>query len=406
MKPPDAGLIDVPVGETLGLTAGFDRRQILQVLLAGGCGACLAGAAGSLRPLLAQDRSEGASLDASEASDLPLHPARWWKELDGLRVECELCPKKCRVADRERGTCGVRENVGGKYYTLVHSRPCSLHVDPIEKKPFNHVLPGTPSLSIATPGCNIECRFCQNWQIAQVRPEQVRTFEARPEQIAALAIKHRTPTIACTYTEPVVFSEYVHDIAVAARNVKVRTVLVSNGFILEKPLDDLIEVLGAVKIDLKAFTEKFYKEVCGGELKPVLDTLRRLRGKGMWTEIVVLVVPTLNDSEAEIRRLSRFVRDDLGAEVPIHFTRFHPSYRIKNLPRTPVATLERAYDIARAEGLLFPYVGNVPGHPGNNTYCPHCGKIVIRRVGMAVMENRLASGGCPACRKKIPGVWS
>jgi pyruvate formate lyase activating enzyme len=373
MKSPDAELIDMPVGETLGLTAGFDRRQILQVLLAGGCGACLAGAAGTLRPLLAQDRSEGASLDTTEASDLPLHPARWWKELDGLRVECELCPKKCRVADRERGTCGVRENVGGKYYTLVHSRPCSLHVDPIEKKPFNHVLPGTPSLSIA---------------------------------IAALAIKHRTPTIACTYTEPVVFSEYVHDIAVAARNVKVRTVLVSNGFILEKPLDDLIEVLGAVKIDLKAFTEKFYKEVCGGELKPVLDTLRRLRGKGMWTEIVVLVVPTLNDSEAEIRRLSRFVRDDLGAEVPIHFTRFHPSYRIKNLPRTPVATLERAYDIARAEGLLFPYVGNVPGHPGNNTYCPHCGKIVIRRVGMAVMENRLASGGCPACRKKIPGVWS
>ncbi len=388
MKPPD-----------------LDRRLLLQGLIAGGCAASL-GQFGTLRSALAQDQAAGPSLVGSAGSDLPLTPARWWKELDGLRVECELCPKKCRVADLERGACGVRENRQGKYYTLVHSRPCSVHVDPIEKKPFNHVLPGTPSLSLATPGCNIECKFCQNWEIAQVRPEQVRTSELRPEGVAELAMRYRAPTIACTYTEPVIFSEYVYDIAVAARGSNVLTVLVSNGFILEKPLDDLIEVLGAVKVDLKAYSEKFYKDVCGGELKPVLDALRRLRKKNMWTEIVVLIVPTLNDGEEEIRSLARFVRGDLGPEVPVHFTRFHPSYRIKNLPRTPVATLERARDIAMAEGLQFVYLGNVPGHRGNNTYCPGCGEIVIRRVGMALMENRLTSGHCSSCHRSIPGVWS
>jgi pyruvate formate lyase activating enzyme len=287
----------------------------------------------------------------------------------------------------------------------VHSRPCTIHLDPIEKKPFYHVLPSSASLSLATPGCNIECRFCQNWQIAQARPEQLQTFELTPERVAATATRHRAPTIACTYTEPVVFAEYVHDIAVAARKVGVRTLLVSNGYVLEQPLDELIDVLGAVKIDLKAYTEKFYREVCSGELKPVLDTLRRLRKKGMWTEIVVLVIPTLNDGEEEFRALARFVRDDLGAEVPVHFTRFHPSYRIMNLPRTPVATLEKARNIARNEGLSYVYVGNVPGHPGNHTYCPGCGEIVIRRTGMAVLDNRLDRGRCPSCRHAIPGVW-
>jgi pyruvate formate lyase activating enzyme len=392
-------------GRDAGIVTDLQRRRLLQGLMAGGCAACLAGA-GALVPALAQDRAEGRSLLTRKMGDLQLHPARWWKELEGLRVECGLCPRKCRVADLERGACGVRENHGGRYYTLVHSRPCSIHVDPIEKKPFNHVLPGTPSLSLATAGCNIECKFCQNWEIAQVRPEQVSAYELRPEQAAALARQYRAPTIACTYTEPVVWAEYVHDIAVAARRAGVRTVLVSNGYILEQPLDDLIEVLGAVKIDLKAYTERYYKEVCGGELKPVLDTLRRLRSKGMWTEIVVLIVPTLNDSEDEIRGLARFVRRDLGAEVPVHLTRFHPSYRIKNLPRTPVATLERARDIAMAEGLQFVYLGNIPGHPGNSTYCPRCGEVVIRRVGMAVVENRLAGGRCAVCRHPIPGIWS
>jgi pyruvate formate lyase activating enzyme len=333
-------------------------------------------------------------------------PARWWKEVDGGRIECGLCPKKCRVADLERGACGVRENRGGKYYTLVHSRPCSLNLDPIEKKPFNHVLPGTRSLSLATPGCNIECKFCQNWEIAQVRPEQVRTFELSPAKVAAIARRERAPSISCTYTEPVVWAEYVQDIALAARERKVRTLLVSNGYILEDPLIELMEVLGAVKVDLKAYTESFYEKQCGGEMKPVLEALRLLRKKGMWTEIVVLIIPTLNDSDAELTGLARFVKNDLGAEVPVHFTRFHPYFRLRNLPRTPIRTLDRAREIAMAEGLHYVYVGNVPGHPGNNTYCPKCGEAVIERMGMAVLENRMEEGGCPSCSAKIPGVWS
>jgi pyruvate formate lyase activating enzyme len=382
-----------------------DRRRLLGALFASGCAACLAGTGGLVRAH-GQDAAEGRSLVDGVSGSLPLHPARWWKELPEGKVECELCPRECRVADRERGACGVRENRKGEYYTLVHSRPCSLNLDPIEKKPFNHVLPGTASLSLATPGCNIECKFCQNWNIAQARPEQVRTFELRPDQVATLARQKGAPTISCTYTEPVVFAEYAHDIAVSANKVGVRTLLVSNGYILEKPLDDLIEVVGAVKVDLKAYTDRFYREQCSGELKPVLEALRRLRRKGMWTEIVVLVVPTLNDGDGEFRDLARFVKNDLGPEVPVHFTRFHPSYRIRNLPRTPISTLERAWKISRAEGLHFVYVGNVAGHPGNNTYCPGCGEMVIRRLGMATLKNRLKKGRCPDCSRAIPGVWS
>jgi pyruvate formate lyase activating enzyme len=385
-------------------TADPGRRQVLEALLAGGCAACLAGIAG-FREAHAQDVAEGSSLIPAAGSDLPLHPARWYKKLEEGRIECGLCPRKCQVADRERGACGVRENHGGEYYTLVHSRPCTLHLDPVEKKPLFHVLPGTEALSLATPGCNIECKFCQNWEIAQARPEQIRTFELEPERAAALAVEHGAPTIACTYTEPVVFAEYVYDIAVASNKVGVRTLLISNGYVEEEPLEDLMQVLGAVKIDLKAFTEKFYQESCSGKLKPVLDTLRRLRKKGMWTEIVVLVVPTLNDRDEEFRALARFVRNELGAEVPVHFTRFHPAYRLMNLPSTPIATLDSARNIAMGEGLQFVYVGNVPGHPGNHTYCPGCGKIVIRRMGMAVLTNRLDKGHCPDCHHAIPGVW-
>jgi len=310
------------------------------------------------------------------------------------------------VDDIERGACGVRENRGGEYFTLVHSRPCTVHLDPIEKKPFFHVLPGTEALSLATPGCNLECRFCQNWEIAQARPEQVRSIPLAPADVVAAARRHKAPAIACTYTEPVVWSEYVYDIAAESKKAGIRTVMVSNGYIEAEPLADLCKVLGAVKIDLKAYTDGFYKNQCRGELKPVLETLRRLRKHGMWTEIVVLVIPTLNDGEQEARALARFVRDDLGRDVPVHFTRFHPSYRLMNLPATPVATLERAVQAAQAEGLRFVYVGNVPGHPSENTWCPGCRTMIVRRIGLSVLENRITRGRCSYCSLEIPGIWA
>ena len=261
-------------------------------------------------------------------------------------------------------------------------------------------------MSLATVGCNFECKFCQNWEIAQARPEQVPAIDAPPERLVALAKANGTPTIACTYTEPVVWSEYVYDIAAAGRKAGIRTLMISNGSIQPEPMGDLLDVLAAVKVDLKAYTDRFYRVTCKGELKPVLDTLRLLKKKGMWTEIVVLIVPTLNDGEQEHRELARFVAGDLGPDVPVHFTRFHPGYRLMNLPSTPVPVLERAREIAMTEGLHFAYVGNVPGHPGNHTYCPGCKTALIERTGLAVTRNRLVRGRCPDCGREVPGIWA
>jgi len=384
-----------------------DRRAFLSQL-AGSCTAC---ALSGLRP--ADAEAAGLRLSAPvtdltsvEAGGLKPQPARWYKTLPESWVQCGLCPHGCRISDDERGTCGVRENHGGELFTLVHSRPCSIALDPVEKKPFFHVLPGTSALSLATPGCNLWCKACQNWEIAQARPEQIPSRTLTPADAVTMARRQGAPLIACTYTEPVIFSEYVLDIAVAGRPMGVRTVMISNGYVQEAPLADLCREITAYKVDLKGFDPVFFEQHCGGKLSAVLDTLRRLRKHDIWTEIVALIIPTQNDSVAEIRKLARFVRDDLGPEVPVHFTRFHPAYRLANLPATPVATLERCRDVAMGEGLKFVYLGNVPGHPGGNTYCPACGEVLIQRLGMAVVKNRLESGACPDCRRPIPGVWT
>jgi pyruvate formate lyase activating enzyme len=380
-----------------------DRRAFVTRLAASCAGCALAG--GRAAEALQDPFGASSSLHVEEGGLNPT-PARWFKTLPDGWVECGVCPRACRISEDERGTCGTRENRKGRLYTLVHSRPCSLAIDPVEKKPFFHVLPGATALSLATAGCNLECRCCQNWEIAQSRPEQVPSMTLVPADVVMLAKKKGAPLVACTYNEPVVFSEYVLDIAVAGKAVGVRTVMISNGYVQEQPLADLCHEIAAYKVDLKGFDPAFFKQHTGGDLKHVLDTLRRLRQHGTWTEIVALIIPTLNDSEAEARTLSRFVRDEVGPETPLHFTRFHPSYRLENLPSTPVATLERARNAAMAEGLRFVYLGNVPGHPGENTYCPGCGTVLLRRVGMAVAENRLKGGACPDCHRTIPGIWT
>ena len=392
---------------TRHLQAAGTRRDFLAGL-AGSCAACALGTAGGRR---AEGAPAGPQVLADrrfhfKAGELHPQPARWYEKLPESWVRCGLCPHGCRISEDERGTCGTRENRGGKLFTLIHSRPCSIALDPVEKKPFFHVLPGSEALSLATPGCNLWCKACQNWEIAQARPEQIPTTTLTPADAARLARLNGAPLIACTYTEPVIASEYVHDIAVAGQGLGVRTVMVSNGYIQEEPLRDLAQVIAAYKVDLKGFDPAFFKQHCGGQLEAVLETLRRLRKLGLWTEIVALIIPTQNDSVAEIRGLARFVRDDLGAEVPVHFTRFHPAYRLANLPSTPVATLDRCRDVAMDEGLKFVYVGNVPGHPGEHTYCPDCGEVIIRRLGMAVVRNRLRRGACPDCGRAIPGIWT
>ena len=380
------------------MSGKLSRRDLVTVACASAAAALLPRTVGSTSP-----PQVGAVLTGD---DLPVREASWYKKLPESRVECQLCPRACQVADAERGGCGVRENRGGTYYTLVHSLACSVHLDPIEKKPFFHVLPGAQALSYATAGCNVECKFCQNWEISQFRPEQVRSQYLPPETLVEVARRNGVPLLSATYSEPVVFWEYVRDTAIAGRRLGVRSTVVSNGYAQEQALKDVLPLIAAMKVDLKAFTERFYRDLVRGELKPVLKALEVIRASGTWLEIVVLLVPGQNDSEGEVRDLSRWVKENLGAEVPVHFTRFHPTFRLTNLPPTPVPTLERAWQIAKAEGLAFPYLGNVPGHPGENTTCPGCGKQLIRRVGFQVLDNVLASGKCPQCKRAIPGVWS
>jgi pyruvate formate lyase activating enzyme len=335
-----------------------------------------------------------------------VHEAMHYKKLEEGRIECELCPRGCKVALKERGYCGVRENKGGTYNTLVYGRACSINVDPIEKKPLFHFLPGAQALSIATAGCNIECKFCQNWEISQFRPEQVQSFDFPPEAVVAQAAEKKIQAIAFTYTEPVVFYEYMSDTAKLAKEKGVRSVMISNGYIKEKPMSDLCKHLSAVKIDLKAFTEKFYAQTCSGHLQPVLDTLKLLKKENMWFELVVLIIPTLNDTPGEMTEMCTWVYSELGPDVPIHFSRFHPTYKIKNLPPTPVSTLTRARDIALSAGLNYAYVGNVPAHEGESTYCPNCKRAVVGRIGYTILNIDIKDGKCIHCGRKIAGIWS
>ena len=366
------------------------------------CASCAAVAA-SLK-LKGTDWTQDHSLVAQD-SDFPPVESKYYKKLADKKVECTLCPQGCKVADRERGACGVRENRDGKYYTLVHSRACSAHIDPIEKKPFFHFMPGTQAFSIATPGCNMSCKFCQNWEISQFRPEQIDCHKLAPADVIAAGVSSRCPTVCFTYTEPVIFTEYLLDVARLKGSGNLKAVAVSNGFIQEEPLKEWVKHLDAIKVDLKAFTQKFYEDITGGKLKDVLDTLVRIKASGTWLEIVTLLIPTLNDSEAEARDLARWVMKNLGPDVPVHFTRFHPEYRLKNLPSTPVENMDRARNAALAEGLHYVYLGNVPGSSAENTSCPKCKKEIIKRYSMSLLENHVVHGACEYCKTKIPGVW-
>ncbi len=333
------------------------------------------------------------------------HPAAHWTREKDKTVRCGLCPRSCFIREGSRGHCLVRENRGGELTTLVYGNPCSINNDPIEKKPFFHVLPGRNAFSIATVGCNIHCLFCQNWEISQFRPDQVDTAAMTPDEVVEEALRRKTSAIAFTYSEPNVWFEYMRDICIAAKGTPLKRVLVSNGYINEKPQAELLGLLDAVKIDFKSFSESFYTETCGGHLKPVLDSLERIKKSGIWLEMVVLVIPTLNDNERELTAMAKWVMQKLGPDVPLHFTRFHPMYKLENLPPTPIATLEKARNIAMKEGIHFVYAGNVPGHPGENTYCPSCKTMLIERDGYTIIRNQIKDGKCARCGAAVPGVW-
>lgn len=371
----------------------MDRRSFLKAP------ACLAACA------LAQRLAPASALAAD--GDRFKREAGYYKKLDKAMVECELCPRKCKVANQETGWCGVRANDKGTYHTHVYGRPVALNNDPVEKKPLFHFRPGSLSLSMSTAGCNFECLFCQNWNLSQFRPEQVpaRFGFVSPKTLVATAKRQGSKSIACTYGEPVVFAEYMLDIAKASKAAHIPTLMISNGYIEKKPLSDLLKVLGAVKVDFKAYSKDFYKKQCRGTLEPVLASMKQIVEAGVWLEMVHLTIPTLNDGEEETSRLCDWVMKNLGPDVPLHFTRFHPTYRMKNLPRTPVSAVERQFEIAKKIGIHYPYVGNLAGHEGENTRCHHCDEIVIRRIGYTVLENKIKAGKCTKCHKTIPGVW-
>lgn len=347
-------------------------------------------------------------VDKLLADDNPAYikPAKHWEKLPNGAVQCRLCPNECLIEHGETGACRVRRNIKGSLYTLVYGRLAAMHIDPIEKKPLFHFLPGSRAFSVATAGCNLSCRFCQNWQLSQSEPDDLSAQIMSPRKLCRQAVSGASPVIAFTYNEPTVQYEYIIDVAHEARKRNIKSVIISNGYINKEPGKKLAGVLDAIKVDLKAFTNDFYQKICGGDLKSVLNNLEVIHASGRWLELVVLVIPTLNDDTSEIRRMAQWVRKHLSADVPMHFTRFHSMYLMRNLPSTPVSTLERCRTIAVDEGINYAYVGNVPGHKWENTYCHSCGKVLIDRSGFFVSSNRVKGGRCSACGTVIPGVWS
>jgi pyruvate formate lyase activating enzyme len=341
--------------------------------------------------------------------------ARYWKPVkikgdsaldEETIAKCLLCANGCAISNGQRGRCRTRMNVNGELKSLVYGRPVSIHVDPIEKKPLYHYLPGSAAFSLATTGCLLKCKFCQNWEISQSSPEDHPVAFTPPSKIVSGALTSKSPVIAFTYNEPTVFTEYLTDIARDAKKQGIRCVMISCGFMNEAPLAEMCSTLAAIKIDLKGYSEDFYRDACGAKLQPVLRSIRQIAKSGIHLEIVNLVVPTLNDSNKMMQGLIEWILSEVGPDVPVHFTRFHPDYQLQNLPPTPVETLDRVYKMAVSKGLHYPYVGNVPGHPGNNTYCPKCKKIVVERQGFFITRMNIKDGCCMFCKQKIAGVWA
>lgn len=335
-----------------------------------------------------------------------MREAMLYAKLDRERVQCALCAHRCIIAPDKLGICQVRQNRQGELVSLVYGQVISQAVDPIEKKPLFHFLPGTEAFSVATVGCNFRCTFCQNAEISQMPVDDGRIVgrSASPEQLVAAAKRYGCASIAYTYTEPTIAFEYTYEVATLAHQEGLKNVYVTNGYMTGEMLRAFHPLLDAANVDLKAFRDEFYRAQCGARLQPVLDSLKTMKELGVWVEVTTLIIPTLNDAEGELRELATFIVQELGPETPWHVSRFHPTYRLLDKPATPPATLHRAAEIGREAGLHYVYEGNIPGQGGENTRCPGCGQTVIRRLGFSVLENHVRQGQCPHCGAAIAGV--
>jgi len=322
-----------------------------------------------------------------------------------MKVRCKICPKMCLISPGESGDCKVRFNIDGEIKSIMYGHPCSVNIDPIEKKPLFHVLPGSSVLSVGTFGCNLHCKNCQNWQISQNIPEDVLKYpELLPADVAPLARKHGCDSVAYTYTDPTVFYEYALDCSIKVHELGLKNIIVSAGYINKKPWRELCKYTDAANIDLKSMSNDFYKSICSITLPPVLDALV-IAKENLMLEVTNLVIPTLNDSDEDLKKLCKWIKENLGEDTPLHFSRFFPQYQMNDLPPTPVETLQRAKEIAEAEGMQFVYIGNLQTKNGGNTYCPDCKKLLIERDGYLVKQNIIYNGMCPDCKTEIEGIW-
>ncbi len=383
----------------------ISKREFLRYSFLGGCGLCLGGWAG---------RSFGNEINQETNRLAPFlqdKPWKWSTEalyfIDTPKgIKCKLCPQKCEIEPGQAGDCRTNVNYGGKLYSISYGNPCAVHIDPIEKKPLYHFLPGTMAYSIATAGCNLACLNCQNWEISQSSPKDTRNYDLMPEAVVAEAGKAGCRSIAYTYSDPVAFYEYTLDTSMLARQEGIRNVIVSAGYINPDPLHRWCKYIDAANIDLKSFSDEIYEMLNAGTLQPVLDSLKIFRDEGVWLEITNLVVPTWTDDMDMIKKMCAWLAENGLGDFPLHFSRFQPLYKLTNLPPTPAATLEQARAIALQEGIKFVYIGNVPGNSAEHTYCPNCKKMIVERKGYTITKNNINQSKCSFCNQPIPGHWT
>ena len=394
------------------MTHNLSRRNFLL-----GCsGACLGAALGGGAALVpsagAADRQKSVGRVHVFKDDAPDELWKWSREAfsyekaAGGKVTCNVCPNHCTLSEGDRSICRSRVNMDGKLYTLAYGNPCSVHVDPVEKKPLFHFLPQNRVFSMAATGCSFRCLNCQNWEISQVRPEDVRHYDLFPEAAVERALRTDTRAIAYTYSEPLTFFEYMMDTARIAGQKGIKNLLISNGYVNREPLLALCDVLDAANINLKSFDDKLYRKLNGGRLQPVLDTFKTLNEQNVHFEITTLLVPGYVDDPDMIREMCKWITDNLGVNHPLHFLRFYPHYKLDRLPPTPVPTMEKMREIAMEEGIRYVYIGNVPGHAANHTYCHNCGEMIIKRQGYEVSAAGMSGSRCRFCDTRIPGVWN
>jgi len=387
---------------------GFNRRELLRKSSAGICFLGLATLLGCTPEETGrEDEKEktGDQLGKEKKGFVNPTTSPWFSSLEEGRIRCDLCPEQCELEEGERALCRVRENRDGKAYSLAFGNPALVQEDPVERKPFFHVLPGSRALSVSTAGCNLKCKFCEVWDMALEYPEDVYAHDMPPERVIKLAQEANLSSVSYAFGEPVIFYEYMEKIAELTHEAGMLNLMHTAGYIRQEPLQKLLPKMDAVNLDLKGFDNSFYREVVGCELEPVLETLKLIREAGIHLEITTIVIPTLNDDLKKIKEMCRWINRELGPDIPLHLARFYPLYKLSDLPRTPVSDLEQAREAAMEAGLEYVYLGDVADHEGENTYCPGCEALIIDRTGFVIDEMQVENGKCNHCDRDIPGIW-